>query len=284
MGSTWLITGASSGFGASLAIAALNAGHKVLGTARNIAKAQTDYPQIEKNGAKWLQLDVTQPHAESIVAKAVKESNVDVPVNNAGYALKGPLEELDFDRIRHEWETNYFGLLACTKGAIPHFRQRKSGTIVNISSTAGVRALPGYTQYAASKFAVEGVSEALAAELAPFNIRVLIIEPGAFRTNFQAAASRTDVSSAYVGTPADEVPKRISSGHGKQPGDPEKGAQAIVEVVSKQGRGSEAGVAQALRLPLGKDSVQVAYQKMEGWKKDVDAMRHISEWAVFPDA
>ena len=152
-----------------------------------------------------------------------------------------------------------------------------------MTSTAGIRGAAGYSQYCGSKFAIEGAAESLAAELAPFNIRTLIVEPGAFRTNFQIAASGTDVSAAYEGTPADEIPKRIASMHGKQAGDPDRAAEAIVEVVSKQGRGNDAGVYQALRLPLGKDCVQATYTKMEAWRKDVESTKHISESAVFPD-
>lgn len=137
--------------------------------------------------------------------------------------------------------------------------------------------------YCGSKFAVEGASEALAAELAPFNIRMLIVEPGAYRTNFQAAAEGTEVSSAYVGTPADAMPKQITSMHGKQPGDPDKAAAAIVEVVGQTGRGADGDVKQCLRLPLGKDAVQAGLTKAHGLKKQVETMRHISESAVYSE-
>ena len=284
MSQCWLVTGASSGLGASIVLAALRAGHKAVGTARNVSKAQADYPDIEKQGGKWITLDVTKSDAESVVSKAVQENNVTCLVNNAGYAVKGPLEELTFDRIRAQWETNYFGLLACSKGAIPHFRARKSGCIVQISSIAAIRGVGGYSEYCGTKFAVKGMSEALAGELAPFNIRILIAQLGSFRTNFQTAASGTNASSAYAGTPADEMPKLIASTHGKQPGDPDKAAEAIVEVVSRTGRGSDAGVGTALRMPLGKDAVQVAYTKLDEFRKDVDSMKHISEWAVYPES
>ena len=266
---TWLVTGSSSGMGANITLAALAAGHKVVATARNIAKAKESFPEIENRGGQWITLDVTSPDTKDIVEKAVQEHDVNVVVNNAGYALRGVLEDLRYQPsssilrlreadntdpsmsdIRAQIETNLFGLLAVTKGCIPTFRSRRSGTIVNISSTSGMTGNAGYSLYAASKFAVEGASESLAAELAPFNIRVLVVEPGAFRTNFQAAIQSPDqVSEPYRGTTADLIAQRISSTHGKQPGDPQKAAATIVEVVTGSGRGKD--VEGQLRLPLG---------------------------------
>lgn len=188
------------------------------------------------------------------------------------------------EKIRAQWETNLFGLLACTRGAIPSMRTRRTGTIVNVSSTAGMRGVAGFSMYCGTKFAVEGVSEALAGELEPFNIRVLIVQPGSFRTNFQVAAEKTDVSSAYAGTPAEEIPKMITSTHGKQPGDPDRAAEAIVEVVTRKGRGADEEVGKAIRMAVGKDAVQRALGSLESWQHDVKAMRPISESAVYPDA
>ena len=141
----------------------------------------------------------------------------------------------------------------------------------------------GYSMYAASKFAIEGASESLAAELAPWNIRVLVVEPGAFRTNFQGAVmeSAGGLPEAYVGTPADEIRKRISSSHGKQPGDPDKAADAIVEAVTGNGRGKD--VQGLIRLPLGKDAVARANAKFANFKENVDKVKHISESVLFPE-
>jgi NAD(P)-dependent dehydrogenase (short-subunit alcohol dehydrogenase family) len=175
---TFLITGCSSGLGAHIALAALAAGHHVIATARNVATAKQAYPSIEKQGGRWLALDVTSPDTETIIAKAAEAHNVNVLINNAGYALRGVLEDLKMSDLRAQFDTNVFGALAVTKGCIPHFRNNRNGTIVNISSTSGISGNAGYTGYAASKFALEGASEALAAELAPFGIRVLIVEPG----------------------------------------------------------------------------------------------------------
>jgi NAD(P)-dependent dehydrogenase (short-subunit alcohol dehydrogenase family) len=143
----------------------------------------------------------------------------------------------------------------------------------------------GYSLYAASKFALEGASESLAAELAPFNIRVLVIEPGGFRTNFQAAVQspETPVSEAYKGTPADEIAKRMPAMHGKQPGDPRKAGRLIVEAVTGTGLAGETKGMGVLRLPLGKDAVQRAYTKIDGFRENVEKVKHVSESAVFDE-
>ena len=178
-------------------------------------------------------------------------------------------------------ETNFFGAIAVTKGCIPSFREQKSGTIVNISSTSGISGNAGYPLYAASKFALEGASESLAAELAPFNIRVLIVEPGGMRTNFQAAVQSEEVSEPYIGTPAHQLAQRMRGVHGMQAGDPEKAAQAIVEAVTGAGRGVD--VEGQLRLPLGIDAVQRAYAKIQNFGENVERVKHISESVVFQD-
>lgn len=276
---TWLITGASSGLGANITLAALNAGHGVVATARNIAKARESYPEIEQKGGHWLTLDVTSPETQNVVEKAVQEHNVNVVVNNAGYALRGVLEDLNFTQMCDQIETNLIAALVVSKGCIPTFRSKRSGTIVNISSTSGISGNAGYSLYAASKFALEGASESLAAELAPFNIRVLIVEPGGFRTNFQAAVQSPELSEPYKGTPVDQMAQRMAGMHGKQAGDPAKAGQAIVEVVTGSGRGKD--VEGALRLPLGKDAVQRAYTKINSFSANVEKVKHISEWAVF---
>jgi NAD(P)-dependent dehydrogenase (short-subunit alcohol dehydrogenase family) len=278
----FLITGCSSGLGAHTAVAALKAGHFVLSTARNVPVAQRTYPSIEQLGGKWLALDVTFPDTQSIVSRAVQEHNINVVINNAGYALRGVLEDLSMDDLRAQFETNIFGALAVTKGCIPYFRSNRNGTIVNISSTSGMSGNAGYAGYAASKFALEGASESIAAELAPFGIRVLIVEPGGLRTNFQAAVhARNEVSEPYKGTVADQLAERMRGVHGKQPGDPEKAGQAIVEAVTKTGRGAD--TEGLLRLPLGKDAVIRAQTKISSFSKNVEKVKHISEWAVFDE-
>ena len=185
--------------------------------------------------------------------------------------------------ILAQFKTNVFGVFRVTKGAIPTFRTRRAGTIVNISSTSGISGLAAYSAYAATKFAIEGASEALSSELAPFNIRLLVIEPGAFRTNFENAVMEPEggIPEAYLGTPADDIRKRLSTIGGKQPGDPNKAANTIVEAVTKANASKD--VQRVLRLPLGKDGVIRANTKINTFKENVDKVKHISESVVFPD-
>ncbi|KAK3110322.1 hypothetical protein LTR53_015487 [Teratosphaeriaceae sp. CCFEE 6253] len=280
---TWLVTGASSGQGAEIALAALRAGHTVIATARNVSNGRAAYPKIEKLGGVWLKLDVTDADAQSTIEGAVKEHGVNVLVNNAGYGLRGVLEDLSMDQIRAQMETNFFGALAVTKGAIPFFRKRGSGTIVMISSASGFSGTPSQSMYSGSKFALEGVSESLADELAPFGIRVLIVELGAYRTPFQSAVDtpKDTMSAPYKGTTADKTAQRITAGHGKQAGDPVKAAQAVIEVVTGTGRGSD--LQDVLRLPLGKDAVTRAHAKIKSFSQDVERSEDIARWACFEE-
>jgi NADP-dependent 3-hydroxy acid dehydrogenase YdfG len=153
---TILITGANSGFGLSLVLLALKQGHKVIGTARNVSKAQTTSPEVERLGGKWLELDVTSEQTQEIISKTVREQNVDVIINNAGYAIMGPVEDISIDQLKQQFDTNVYGPVRVMKGAIPIFRERKAGTIVNISSVAGLSPLPAGGAYSGSKYALEG--------------------------------------------------------------------------------------------------------------------------------
>ncbi|EMC97878.1 hypothetical protein BAUCODRAFT_67463 [Baudoinia panamericana UAMH 10762] len=277
----WLITGASSGQGAEIALAALRHGYHVIGTARNVVKAKEDYPNLEALGGVWLDLDVTSDDTQAIVERAVKEHSINVVVNNAGYGLRGVLEDLSMKQIRAQMDTNFFGAVAVTKGAIPTFRERGGGIIVMISSASGFTGTPSQSMYSASKFALEGLSESLAEELAPFGIRVLIAELGAYRTPFQSAVDKPSniISEPYKGTIADKTAQRITAGHGKQAGDPAKAAEAIIEVVTGECRG--VNLRHVLRLPLGKDAVQRARSKIESFTRDIDSCKQLAEWASF---
>src|SRR5258708_14876453 len=182
---TWFITGASTGFGRVLAEEVLKAGGKVVATARNLGKVadfEAKYPQT----AKALALDVIDAgQVDSVVTQAIaKFGRVDVLVNNAGYGVAGAIEEVSQAEYMPMFETNIFGLLRVTRAFLPHLRKQRSGHILNLSSIGGLVASPGMGYYNATKFAVEGLSEALAAEGAPLGIRGTIIEPGPFRTDF----------------------------------------------------------------------------------------------------
>lgn len=282
MSYNWLITGASNGLGAALAIACLRAGHGVVATARNVPKAQQDFPEIQQKGGRWLRLDVTQPDTESIVRKAVKENDINVIVNNAGFGVRGVLEDLTVDDVRRQFETNVFGAVAVMKGAIPVFREREDGTIINLSSTAGMGGNPGSSVYSSSKFALEGMTEALALELKPFSIRCLIVQPGAFRTDFQVNVSRPSagrLSEPYRGTTANEFMDKLENGHGNQPGSPEKAAQAIIETVTGKGQGE--GLQGVGRLALGNDAVDRMRRKINELGGDIDKTEKLSRWAVY---
>src|ERR1700722_3247153 len=182
---TWFITGASTGFGRMLAEEVLKSGGKVIATARNLDQVndlEAKYPQT----AKALALDVTDTgQVDSAVTQAFAQfGQVDVLVNNAGYGVAGAIEEVSEAEFMPMFETNVFGLLRVTRTFLPHLRKQRSGHIINLSSIGGLIGGPGVGMYNASKFAVEGLSEALAAELAPLGIHVTVIEPGPFRTDF----------------------------------------------------------------------------------------------------
>ncbi|KAJ5295688.1 hypothetical protein N7508_010509 [Penicillium antarcticum] len=260
----WLITGASSGLGAAIAEAALQAGHLVIATARNPTKAAEANPQISKLGGIWIELDVTSSNTSQLVEYAINEAGgvIDVVVNNAGYSLLGSIEDMSEAEIETQFNTNVYGPVRVLKGALPFMRARKSGTIVNISSSAGVDGLPACAMYAGTKFALEGMSESLARELAPFNIRVLVVEPGSLRTNFWTAylEPAAGVNKGYAGTPLEHVLQAFKSNK-VQPGDAVKCAQRILEVVDGTGMG--AGKGDLFRLPLGSDCYDRVQNKIK---------------------
>jgi NAD(P)-dependent dehydrogenase (short-subunit alcohol dehydrogenase family) len=245
---TWFITGASSGFGMAFARYALLRGYNVVATARTPAKLE-QIRQLAPNRVLVEKLDVTvAADARNAVAAAVARFGaIDVLINNAGYGIVGALEETSDAELRAQMETNFFGAVAVTKAALPWMRNQRSGAIVNISSLGGQLSFGGFSAYSASKFALEGMSEALAQEVAPFGIKVLIIEPGAFRTGFAAdSLKHMPVMDAY----RDIVGGTRAFAHamnGTQEGDPAKAAAAI-EVALK-------AETTPLRLQLGADSV-----------------------------
>ena len=263
----WLITGASSGFGLEHARAALASGDTVDGTLRQREQADS-FEKLAPGRSHAVVLDVTRaadigPAVQLAVQKA---GGIDVLVNNAGYGLFGVVEEVSDAETRHVMETNFFGALAVTRALLPHLREQRSGHIFNITSVAGVIGFPGCGLYAASKFALEGASEALAGELAPFGVRVTIVEPGGFRTNFAGGSMRQaeQVLQAYADTPAGKARKSISRYDGHQPGDPAKAALAIITALEA----SEA----PLRLVLGADGLAMVRGKHEG------VLKQLAEW------
>jgi NAD(P)-dependent dehydrogenase (short-subunit alcohol dehydrogenase family) len=245
----WFITGASRGFGALVTQAALAAGDAVVATARNPAAVSERLGQHAN--LLPMALDVTnEAQAHEAVAAALKRfGRIDVLLNNAGYGLLGGVEEASGPEVERQFQTNVFGLLAVTRAVLPTMRRQRSGHVMNISSIGGYAAYPGWGVYGATKFAVEGLTEALAAELAPLGIFATVIEPGFFRTNFlddqslvETAARIEDYAATVGGTRT-----HASGANHAQPGDPSKLATAILALA--------AAPKPPVRLPLGSDTV-----------------------------
>lgn len=264
----WLITGSSKGLGLSIAHAALDAGHQVLASSRNPSSTPQVVASIEKKGGKWITLDVAGPDVESAIAKAIAEHGpIDVLVNNAGYAIVGPMENESLLDARAVFETNFFGSIRTMQAVLPGMRSRKTGTIVNVTSAEAWTPNPLASLYASTKWALEGLSEAASVEFAAFNIRTLIVEPDAIRTDF-ANTENVDVNAfqarmePYKGTFIEQVAQMFLQMHGTQAIDPDRAAKAIVEEVI-----SPASNPPRLRMPLGKESTMKLKAKVDAYKQ-----------------
>jgi NAD(P)-dependent dehydrogenase (short-subunit alcohol dehydrogenase family) len=241
----WMITGAARGIGAKIADAALAAGDALVTTAR-VATRFGGGPSVFP-----LRLDVTDEAqaAAAVEAAVARFGRIDVLINNAGYGLVGAVEEASATDVRRIYETNVFGLLNVTRAVLVQMRRQRSGHIVNISSLGGYRAAAGFGVYSSTKFAVEGLSEALHDEVAPLGIRVTVVEPGYFRTDFLDSTSLVESHHRiddYAGT-AGAVRSRAATLSHQQPGDPDKLATAIVALIEAK--------TPPLRLPLGTDAI-----------------------------
>ena len=276
---TWLISGASRGLGAEIARAALRGGDDVALTARDVQHLPADLTASEH--LLPLALDVTD-HASipAVVQAAVDRfGGIDVLVNNAGRGLLGAVEEVSDAEARSLFDLNVFGLLALTRAVLPVMRRQRSGTLVHIGSRSGFEGEPGVGLYSASKFAVAGISEALAAELAPFGIRSTVVEPGVFRTDFLDATSLSLPAQRiadYDGTPAHLTLEWSSQANHTQLGDPVKGAQLIRDVV--------AGGDVPSHLYLGADSIERREALVERVHADIAAWRSRSVATAHDDA
>jgi NAD(P)-dependent dehydrogenase (short-subunit alcohol dehydrogenase family) len=263
---TWFITGASSGFGHAFALYALSKGHNVVATARDVSRLQSLVARAPDRVLAQA-LDVNRPgDAEAAVAAGVARfGRIDVLINNAGYGLVGAVEETSEQELRAVMETNFFGAMAVTRAALPILRAQRAGAIVQISSMGGQMSAAGFGPYSASKFALEGVSEALARELAPFAIKVLIVEPGAFRTEFAGAALRHMPILEPYRDIVGGVRAFASGMNAAQEGDPAKAAAAVAAALNATNT--------PLRLQLGRDSVdavrahaQALLEQMQAWE------------------
>ena len=272
----WFITGCSTGFGRALARHTLDRGYRVVVTARKPA-AVADLAVSHEARALVLQLDVTKPDeiVAAVAAANAKFGRIDVLANNAGVGYFGAIEEGDDGEARRMFEINFWGLVEMTRAVLPGMRARRSGHIVNISSMGGVRGGPGIGFYNATKFALEGLSEALALETAPLGIKVLIVEPSGFRTDWAGrSANETKHPIADYDATAGARRRQIRGYSGKQPGDPARAAAAIVKAV-------EAPDAPQ-RLMLGRIALAAGRDKIEAMKRDFESWAAVSEGADFP--
>ncbi len=271
----WFITGISSGLGKVLTQAVMKQGDFVIGTFRDQTQADIFNDQ-HKDEALALVLDITNSKLIESAFQLVKEKfgGIDVLVNNAGFGFAGAIEETSLEEARAVFEANFFGTLSLTQTFLPLFRAQRRGHIIQVSSHDGFKAFAGFGIYNASKFAVEGFSEALAQEIAPLGIQLTIVEPGPFRTNFAGTSFRWAKATIddYADT-AGAFKERMKQVDGKQEGDPEKAAQAIIEISRMD--------APPLRLPLGKIAVNSLSSKLESVKMELDHYRHLAEKAIF---
>jgi NAD(P)-dependent dehydrogenase (short-subunit alcohol dehydrogenase family) len=274
----WFITGASRGFGALIAEAALAAGDAVVATARDPSTVTKRLGSHERLLAT--RLDVTsEAEAHEAAGRAVKKfGRIDILVNNAGYGLLGAIEEASAAETQKLFGTNVFGLLGVTRAVLPHMRRQRAGHIINLSSVGGYTGYPGWGVYGATKFAVEGISEALAGEVGPLGIKVTVVEPGFFRTNFLDETSLSQTAQ-QIDDYRDSVGKtrtHAADANGGQRGDPRKLAQAFIALVNAKNP--------PLRLPLGSDTVQRIEAKNAFVAKELAEWRGIATSTDFPDA
>jgi NAD(P)-dependent dehydrogenase (short-subunit alcohol dehydrogenase family) len=267
MTKTWLITGVSGGLGRQIALAALARGDVVVGTVRKAADGEA----FERAGGHALVLDVTDEAAvQAGVARAqTLTGGIDILVNNAGYGLVGAVEEASLDEVRAQFETNVLGPLSMLKAVLPAMRARRSGRIINITSVSGLAVWAGTGVYCASKWALEGLTQTLAAEVAELGIKVVNVAPGGLRTDF-AGGSKTLVQSKiadYDGLARDA--ERIMADHaGKEPGDPARAALAILQVADIDDP--------PMHLLLGEDALKYAGYAAAGLQADIDAWKSTS--------
>ena len=267
----WLITGCSAGFGRALVDAALARGDRVVATAR---RTET-IAELAGNRVLVVALDVTRQDQIDAAVRAALErfGRIDVLVNNAGYSTVGAVEEIDMNDLRALMETTFFGAVTLTKAVLPHMRERGSGAIVQMSSQGGQMSFAGGGAYSAAKFALEGLSEALADEVGPHGIRTLIVEPGAFRTELMSGRfHRSREIDAYANT-VGQARAYLDRAHGTQPGDPRRAATAIIAALDASDP--------PLRLALGADAVDAIRAKHERLRADLDEWESVSRATAF---
>ncbi|MEU3820430.1 oxidoreductase [Streptomyces sp. NPDC030392] len=275
MHKVWLITGATSGFGRAIAEAAIAEGDVVVGAARR-PEALDDLVAAHPDQVHAVRLDVTDTAAvEAVVADAVaRHGQIDVLVNNAGRTHVGAFEETTDAELRALFDLHVFGPAALVRAVLPHMRERRSGAVVQMSSMGGQMSFAGFSAYSGTKFALEGMSEALAQEVREYGVKVLVVEPGAFRTSLFDGASASAESEVYAGT-VGATRRMIAEGAGRQPGDPAKAAALILAALAADET--------PLRLPLGDDGVTAVLGHLDEVRSEVTAWEKRTRATSFDD-
>ena len=273
----FFITGCSQGFGRELTIALNEAGHQVIASARNIDKIKDlgELPNVST-----LQLDIGDK--KEIIEEKAQEAidvygHVTHLINNAGYSAEGAFEEVSDDEAKRQFEVNFWGTVNVTNAFLPHFRSRKSGFIATISSIGGIVSFPGVGWYCSTKFALEGLFEALKTEVAHLGIKVLLINPGYFATNFLARGTNIQPPKNRIDDykpVTDVMTKNFEEQHTNQLGDPTKGALRIIEVLTNTGMAKDREL--PTRLLLGSDALQFANAKGENLIQSANEWRDVS--------
>ncbi|NEB73923.1 SDR family NAD(P)-dependent oxidoreductase [Streptomyces sp. SID14478] len=275
MSKVWLITGANSGFGRAFTTAAVAEGDLVVATARR-PEALADLVAAHPGRVEALALDVTDGAAvRATVAEVVaRHGRIDVLVNNAGRGHVGAAEETTEDELRSLFELHFFGPAALVRAVLPHMRERRSGAIVQMSSMGGQMSFAGFSAYSGTKFALEGFSEALAAEVAPLGIKVLVVEPGAFRTNLMNGTTASTEIPDYAPTVgATRTMIDDAARAGNEPGDPAKAAAAILAALAAEET--------PLHLPLGNDGVDAVVGHLDTVRGEIAAWEKVARATAF---
>lgn len=266
---TIFITGANSGFGLAIATAATAAGHRVIGTVRSEAARKKLAGDLSALGT--VLCDVTEfDRIEGVVAAAEAEHGpIDVLINNAGYGHEGVLEESPLDEMRRQFDVNVFGAVAVAKAFLPRFRARRSGFIVNVTSMGGMITMPGIAYYCGSKFALQGISEVMRAEMAPFGVNVTTLCPGSFRTDWAGRSMvRTERSIADYDALFDPIRTARQEKSGRQLGDPAKLAEAVLQLLDSDNPPPQ--------LLLGSDALKFVSERLQRMQQEIEEWRALT--------
>lgn len=276
MSQRWLITGCSRGLGRALAEAVMQAGHRLVATARDPAPL-ADLAQRHGDAVRLAALDVADADAADAAVRLAGQAfgGLDVLVNNAGYGNVNSVEDTTLDDFRRQIETNLFGTIIVTKAAIPLMRKQRSGHVIQFSSVGGRLGAPGRAPYSAAKWGVEGFSEVLAREMALVGVKVSIVEPGGFRTDFAGASTVLEEGRAEYDAVVGAAARMQRDYHGRQPGDPARAAKAILALAALE--------RPPLRLALGSDAVAAIAQADRARLAELEQWRELSVSTDFPE-